>query len=132
MADGEEEAVDLDVEVVFLRCALLAHDVSALHAVLAEEAHGVAFKEDLDVLLVSHPLLHNVGGAEIVLADNEIYLVGESGEVEGLLACGVAATHYSHVFLSIEEAVASGACAHAEASVFLLVGETEISCRRSG
>ena len=109
MADGEEESVDLDVDHLFVGLALALHKVGTLDAVLAEEADGVVLKQNLDVLAFADTLLHDLRGAQEGLAHNEVDLLGQSAEVEGVLAGSVATTNDGHRLLAIEESVAGGA-----------------------
>ncbi len=65
-------------------------------------------EENLDVLSVLHAVLHYFGGTEERLADDEIDFFGQSTEVEGILASGIAAAYHSYSLLAIEEAIAGG------------------------
>ena len=131
MADSQEEAVDGQVVALLVGFALAAHHVSSLHAVFAIEAQRVVLEEYLDVLGLLHAALHHLRSTEEGLAHDHVHLLGQSGQVERLLAGGVATTHYGHRAFAVEETVAGGACRHTHAVVFLLVVEAQVFGRGS-
>ena len=132
MADSEEEAVDSDVVAFLVGLALALHEVSTLHAVLAEESESVVLVENLDLLVLLHALAHHVRCTQVRLAHNHVHLLAETSQIESLLARCVAAAHYGNGALAVEEAVACGTCAHALSVVLLLVVESEIFGTCSG
>ena len=83
-------------------------------------------EEDLDVGMVLHAILHDLGGAQVGLANHEIDLLAEVGQVEGVLTGGVATTDNGRDLLAIEETIADGAGRDTLAGILLLVVETEI------
>ena len=126
VADGEEESVDGDVVVLLVGFALALHHVGSLNAVVAEEAGDVVLEENLNLGVLHDAVLHDLAGAEVVLAHDEVYLAGKTCEVAGLLTSGVATAHYGYHLLAVEEAVASGTGTDTHTGIFLLVLESEV------
>ena len=126
VADSEEEAVDLDVEFLFVGLAFVADEMSAFKSVLSEEAECIGVEKNFNFLVLHHAALHHFRSTEIVLADNHVHLRGERGKVEGFLACSITAADNGNHAFAVEETVACGTGGNAEAEIFLLVGETEI------
>ena len=60
MTDGQEEAVDGNVEVFLLGRAFLANEVCALHSGFTKEAHGVGLEEHFDLGIFEHAVLHGL------------------------------------------------------------------------
>ena len=60
MADGKEEAVDLDVKHLLFVGAFEFHKLGTLHAIFAKEAESVAVEENLDILFLSDTALHHL------------------------------------------------------------------------
>ena len=85
--------------------------------------HGVPAELDLGV--GEGPLLHDLGGPQLVAPVDDGDLGGEAGEEEGLLHGGVAAAGHGDVLVAEEEAVAGGAGRDAVAEQALLVGHAE-------
>ena len=90
------------------------------------------FEEYLDILAVHHALLHDLGGTQEGLADNHIHLLGQSAEVERILAGRIAATNDGNSLLAIEETVARSTGTDALTIVFALVVKAQILGRSSG
>ena len=126
VADGEEEAVDGQIVVTLIGFATSCHQVGTLYAVVAIESFGVVLVEDFYLWIFLDAASHDVGSAEVGLAHNHIDLGAEVGQIGCLFAGGVAAAHYSHHLLAVEEAVAGGASRHTHAVVLLLIGQTQV------
>ena len=103
-------AVDLDVNLLLVCLAATLHEMCAFYTVLTVESDSVVLKEHLDVLSVHHSLLHHLRGSEEWLAHDEIYLLCQTGEIEGILTGCVATAHNGNSLLAIEESVACGTC----------------------
>ena len=82
MTDSEEESVDSDIEMLFIIFSEITHDVRTLYAVLTEETFSIAIEKHLDILTLLDTLGHHIGSAEIILADDKIYLAAESGKIK--------------------------------------------------
>ena len=89
--------------------ATSCHQVGTLYAVVAIETFGVVLVEDFYLWIFLDAAAHDVSRAEVGLAHNHIDLGSEVGQIGCLFAGGVAAAHYSHHLLAVEEAVAGGA-----------------------
>src|SRR5580692_1217102 len=106
VADGDEEAGGIELRL--LAGDGMAHLESA-HLGVAHDVgdHGVPQELDLGVGL--GPLLHDLGGPEVLATVHEGDLLGEAGEEVGLLEGGVAAADDGDVVSPEEEAVTGGA-----------------------
>ena len=111
-------------------CTLLSpvrpSEFDALYLALAGKALGVVAEEDLDLGVLKHTFLHYVAGTQVVLADNQIDLLGQGCQIRGLLACGITAAYHCNHFLAEEESVTGGAGAHTASGIFLLILQTQI------
>ena len=108
MTDGEEEAVDGNVNHLLIGLALALHEMSTLNPVFTEEAQRVVLEQNLDVLTIHHALLHHLRSAQEWLAHNEIDLLADSAQVERILAGRIATAYHGYGLLAIEESVAGG------------------------
>ena len=90
VADGVEEAVDLEVVLLALLGVADGEGVEQLAVTLGLEWGGV--EEDLDLWVLLDASLHDGGGSEVVLSDDEEDLGAVLGEELGLLAGRVTAT----------------------------------------
>ena len=123
MADGEEEAVDVDIK----DSAILAEKAGAGDAEsVPKDFLRLAVPQDFDVLRREDLLLHRLRGAEDVAADNHVDLLAEMGQVAGFLAGSIAAAHHCNIFATVEEAVAGCAGADAEAPEFFFAGKAQV------
>ena len=123
---GQEEAVNGKVIALFVRLAKVADHMRSLQLGLAVESQRVVLEQDFDLRVVEHALLHDLAGAEIVLADNQINLFAERCQIVRLFAGSVAAAYYSNSLLAEKESVAGGACAYSAAGVLLFIFKAEI------
>ncbi len=83
-------------------------------------------EQNLYLGVVKHAFLHYVAGTQVVLADYQIYFLGQGGEICGLLTCGISATYYGYRFLAEEKAVTCGAGAYSASGIFLLILKSQI------
>lgn len=88
-------------------------------------------EQNLDVLGLFHALLHHFRCTQEWLTHNHVDLLCQSGEIQRLLASGVAAAHYGYGLLAIEEPVARGAGRDTLSLVLFLVGKAEVFGRSS-
>ena len=132
MADGEEEAIDSDIDKLLVGLATTTDEMGALDTVVTEETEGVVLEEDLDILAVADALLHHLRGTQEGLADDEIDLLADATEIEGILAGGVATTDDGNDLLTVEEAIAGGTGRDTLTHVLGLVGESEVLGGGSG
>jgi len=108
MPDGEEEARNCDVALGSLSVA----DAHARYAVgVAENLDGVMLEQHFDVRRRENPLLHRLRCAQERLADDEIDLAAQRGEVGRLLAGGVAAADHGYGMAGAKGTGADGAAA---------------------
>lgn len=106
MPDGKEESVNINMAELLVGRAFPIYKVCAVHLVLAREAQGVALEEHFDFRILKDPFLHDVGGAQVGLADNHIDLFAQAREVGRFLARRVAAAYDSDRLFAVEEPVA--------------------------
>ena len=121
MANGQEETVNLDIYQLLVGLALSLNQVGAFYAVVAKEAEGVVFEEYLDVLCCHHTVLHYFRCTQEGFSHDEIYLFGQSAEVECVFAGGIATSNNGYRLLAIEETIAGGTGRNTLPVVFLLV-----------
>ena len=131
VTNSQEETVNLDIYQLFVGLTLALYEMSTFDTILAKETQRVVFEEYLDVLAVHHALLHDLGGTQEGLADNHIHLLGQSAEIERILAGRIAATNDGNRLLAIEETVARSTGTDALTIVFALVVKTQILGRGS-
>ena len=58
MTNGEEEAVNGNVEKLLIRFSCTSYEVCSLYAVFSKESERVAFEEDFNFLIVEDAVLH--------------------------------------------------------------------------
>src|SRR6185369_13946150 len=88
--------------------------------------------DELDLRVLPGAVLHDLGGAELVAAVEQLDLVRELGEEERFLHRRVAAADDGDVLALEEEAVAGGARRDAVAGELLLVRKPDPLRRRAG
>ena len=93
VTNSQEESVNLYIYLLFVSLTLALHEMSTFDTILAKETQRVVFEEYLDVLAVHHALLHDLGSTQEGFADNHIHLLGQSAEIERILAGRIAATN---------------------------------------
>ena len=88
--------------------------------------------DDLQLGVGERPLLHDLGGAQLVAAVDQRDLGAEAGQEGGLLDRGVATTDDGDVLVAEEEPVTRGAPRDAAAGELLLVGQAELAVAGAG
>ncbi len=128
MADRDEQSGRVE------RAEVPGHRVAQDHAgelVVALERGHLGVPGELDLGVGERPLLHDLGGAELVAAVHEGDLGAEAGQERRLLDRGVAAADDGDVLLAEEEAVAGRAPADAVAGEPVLVRDAELAVARA-
>ena len=76
--------------------------------------------------LVVQALDQDLLGAELVAAMDEVYLLGDVGQIERLFHGGVAAADHGHFLIAVEEAVTGSAGGDAAALEGLFGGQAQV------
>ena len=102
----------------------------AFYTIIAIKTFGIVLEKHLDLLILHHTLLHNLRSTQEWFSHDEINLLCQTCQIGSFFASSITTTYYSHHFLTIEKAIASGACTHTHACIFLLIFQSQItSCR---
>ncbi len=127
--DRHEEAGDVQL---LLDLGLDVAQDQAVDLVVAEYVHHLGVPDELDLVVGERPLLHDLGGAKLVPAVDDIDLTSEPGEERRLLHRGVAAPDDGDVLLAEEEPVARRAPRDAVPGKPLLVLQAQLPVARTG
>src|SRR3954454_4346657 len=122
MPDGHEHARDVELTQL---AGLDVLDGGAGHLVVPVHLDRHRVPDELDLVVLERPLLHDLEGPQREAQVDQVQLVGELGEEVGLFERRVPAAPYRDVVAAEEEAVAGGAGGDAVAQQPALVLEAQ-------
>src|SRR5690606_30737930 len=128
VADGDEHALQVELAGRAVDGRAQTH---ARGLELAEDLLDLAVPDELDLVVRERALLHDLRGAQAVLAVDDIDLRREARQEGGLFHGGVASADDGDRLLAEEEAVAGRAPGDAVARQPLLALDAELAVRRS-
>ena len=126
MADGQEEPVDLDLDLLLIGFALVLHEGGTLHHAVAKQTFGLVFPEYLNVRGFHHTVGHHLRGTQLIATHDQVHLVAKTGEVHGLFGSGIATAHHGHILATVEETVAGSAGRNPAPGIFGLILEAQV------
>src|SRR4029077_615441 len=101
VTDRDEYSAALDFLLV-AGLGVLEADLGDLAVVACNELERLVRRQEVDVLLATGPLLHDLRGAELVAPVDDLQVLGELGDEDGVLHRRVAAADHRDV-LALEE-----------------------------
>ncbi len=128
-ADRNEQAAEVHGG---LRAIHGVDDADTGHELVAVDVRDLLVPEELDLRVIEGTLLHRLGGAQRVLAVDDVDLVREAREEGRLFHRRVAAANDGNLLLTEERAVTGGAPGDAVAAQAILIGDAELAIRRPG
>ena len=130
MADGDEHALHLDVQIGLAGCR--GETQSGYPAVVAKHLGNRAVPFDIDLVVAQQAVLHDLLGTQRVTAVNQRHRLADIGKIERFLDGRVTAANHRHIAVAVEEAVAGGAGGNAAPVEGLLRIEAEPLGRGAG
>ena len=124
VADGDEDALEFESR------GAAGDEIGKVHGadlvlIVGEVAGDGGVPDGLDLGIAEGAVGHDLRGAELIAAMDEVNLRGEPGEEAGFLARGIAAADDGDRDVAIEGAVAGGAGGEAVADEFALALDAE-------
>ena len=111
MADGDEHALHLDVQIGLAGCR--GETQSGDPAVVAKHLGNRAVPFDIDLVVAQQAVLHDLLGTQRVTAVNQRHRLADIGKIERFLDGRVTAANHRHIAVAVEKAVTGGTGGHA-------------------
>ncbi len=130
VADGEEKAGHVAHHARLP--GLVVDHLNPLDRAFAEHVDDLRIPDELDLVVLEGPPLHNLRGAQLLPPVEDVHLFGKLGEEGRLLHGAVAAADHRHRLPAEEGAVAGRAGAYALPDEALLVLQPQVPGRCAG